>query len=207
MMMTNRTKEILEKLDELIPNPRCELEYNKPYELLIATVLSAQCSDARVNQVTKVLWHKYTLKTLSKASLKEIENIIYPVGTYHNKAYYIKEIATRLLKDKEGGVPNDFNYLLTLPGVGRKTANVVLSNLYNEPCIAVDTHVKRVSNRLGISNSSDVLKIEEDLNNFFPKEKLAKLHHQLVLFGRYYCKAKNPECLNCKLKNICKKDH
>ena len=107
--MTNRTKEILEKLDELIPNPRCELEYNKPYELLIATVLSAQCSDARVNQVTKVLWHKYTLKTLSKASLKEIENIIYPVGTYHNKAYYIKEIATRLLKDKEGEVPNDFN--------------------------------------------------------------------------------------------------
>lgn len=111
MMMTNRTKEILEKLGELIPNPRCELEYNKPYELLIATVLSAQCSDARVNQVTKVLWHKYTLKALSEASLKEIESIIYPVGTYHNKAYYIKEIATCLLKDKEGEVPNDFNYL------------------------------------------------------------------------------------------------
>ena len=148
--MTNRTKEILEKLDELIPNPRCELEYNKPYELLIATVLSAQCSDARVNQVTKVLWHKYTLKTLSKASLKEIENIIYPVGTYHNKAYYIKEIATRLLEDYKGVVPNDFNYLLTLPGVGRKTANVVLSNI--TPSKSKPIFLICISNILSIIN-------------------------------------------------------
>ena len=205
MMMTNRTKEILEKLDELIPNPRCELEYNKPYELLIATVLSAQCSDARVNQVTKVLWHKYTLKTLSKASLKEIENIIYPVGTYHNKAYYIKEIATRLLKDKEGEVPNDFNYLLTLPGVGRKTASVVLGLLFNEPSFAVDTHVFRVSNRLCITkDSDDVISTEVKLKKYFEKEKWNRINSQMVLFGRYVCKSKNPSCESCNLKSICK---
>lgn len=205
MMMTNRTKEILEKLDELIPNPRCELEYNKPYELLIATVLSAQCTDARVNTVTKVLWHKYTLKTLSKASLKEIENIIYPVGTYHNKAYYIKEIATRLLKDKEGEVPNDFNYLLTLPGVGRKTANVVLSNIFDFPSIAVDTHVFRTSHRLGLaSKNSDVYQTEQDLMKKIPKNKWSRLHHQLVLFGRYTCKSINPNCDICTLKAYCK---
>lgn len=205
MMMTNRTKEILEKLDELIPNPRCELEYTKPYELLIATVLSAQCSDARVNQVTKVLWQKYTLKALSEATLKEIESIIYPVGTYHNKAYYIKEIATRLLKDKEGEVPNDFNYLLTLPGVGRKTANVVLSNIFDVPSIAVDTHVFRTSHRLGLaSKNSDVYQTEQDLMKKIPKNKWSRLHHQLVLFGRYTCKSINPNCDICTLKAYCK---
>lgn len=205
MMMTNRTKAILAQLDELIPNPRCELEYNKPYELLIATVLSAQCTDARVNTVTKVLWQKYTLKTLSEAPLKEIESIIYPVGTYHNKAYYIKEIATRLLEEKNGEVPNDFNYLLTLPGVGRKTVNVVLSNIFNVPSIAVDTHVYRTSHRLGLaSKKADVYQTEQELMKKIPKEKWSRLHHQLVLFGRYTCKALNPDCQICNLKEYCK---
>ena len=197
--------EIIDYLDELIPNAKCELEYNKDYELLIAVMLSAQTTDKRVNEVTRILFKKYpNLKLLSEADINDIISIVKPLGIT-KKAYNVINIAKTL--EKIGYVPNEREFLESLPGVGRKTANVVLSNLYNEPCIAVDTHVKRVSNRLGISNSSDVLKIEEDLNNFFPKEKLAKLHHQLVLFGRYYCKAKNPECLNCKLKNICKKDH
>lgn len=205
MMMTNRTKEILAKLDELIPNPRCELEYTKPYELLIATVLSAQCTDARVNQVTKVLWQKYSLQTLSRASLKEIESVIFPVGTYHNKAYYLKEIATRLIEDNAGAVPNDFNYLLTLPGVGRKTANVVLSNVFGIPSIAVDTHVYRTSHRLGlVKSSSDVYETEQELMKKVPKEKWSRLHHQLVLFGRYTCKSVSPNCENCNLKTYCK---
>lgn len=205
MMMMNRTKDILEKLDKLIPNPRCELEYTKPYELLIATVLSAQCTDARVNQVTKVLWQKYSLQTLSCASLQEIESVIYPVGTYHNKAYYIKEIATRLLEDYKGVVPNDFNYLLTLPGVGRKTANVVLSNIFAVPSIAVDTHVYRTSHRLGlVKSSADVYQTEQELMKKVPKEKWSRLHHQLVLFGRYTCKSVNPICDNCNLKAYCK---
>ena len=204
MMMTNRTKKILQKLDEAIPNPRCELEYTKPYELLIATVLSAQCTDARVNKVTKVLWQKFSLQTLSKASLKEIENIIYPVGTYHNKAYYIKEIATRLLEDYNGRFPNDFNYLLTLPGVGRKTANVVLSNIFNVPSIAVDTHVYRTSHRLGlVSSNANVYQTEQELMLKIPKEKWSRLHHQLVLFGRYTCKSLNPNCQECNLKAYC----
>ena len=204
MMMTNRTKEILQRLDEAIPNPRCELEYTKSYELLIATVLSAQCTDARVNQVTKVLWKKFSLQTLSEASLKEIENVIYPVGTYHNKAYYIKEIATRLLEDYNGQLPNDFNYLLTLPGVGRKTANVVLSNIFNVPSIAVDTHVYRTSHRLGlVSSSASVYQTEQELMQKIPKEKWSRLHHQLVLFGRYTCKSLNPNCQDCNLKTYC----
>ena len=197
--------EIIDYLNELIPNAKCELEYNKDYELLIAVMLSAQTTDKRVNEVTRILFKKYpNLKLLSEADINDIISIVKPLGIT-KKAYNVINIAKTL--EKIGYVPNEREFLESLPGVGRKTANVVLSNLYNEPCIAVDTHVKRVSNRLGISNSSDVLKIEEDLNNFFPKEKLARLHHQLVLFGRYYCKAKNPECLNCKLKNICKKDH
>lgn len=197
--------EIIDYLDELIPDAECELNYNKDYELLLAVMLSAQTTDKRVNMVTKVLFEKYpTLEDLNKADINDIINIIRPIGTFKRKASNIKSIVSKLLDI--GYVPNDREFLESLDGVGRKTTNVVLSNLYNVPCIAVDTHVKRVSNRLGISDSSDVLKIEEDLNNFFPKEKLVRLHHQLVLFGRYYCKAKNPSCDTCKLKNICKKN-
>ena len=181
---------VIEYLDELFPNPRCELNYNKDYELLIAVMLSAQTTDKRVNMVTAVLFKKYnTLEKLSKANLN---NII--------------SISKCLINDKNGKVPNDRAYLESLDGVGRKTTNVVLSNLYNEPCIAVDTHVSRVSKRLGIAKEKDdVLIVEKKLNKYFPNEKLNRLHHQLVLFGRYYCKAKSPLCENCKLKEMCKK--
>lgn len=196
---------IIEYLDELFPDPKCELNYNKDYELLIAVMLSAQTTDKRVNMVTKELFSKYeTLDELKNAPLDSIINIIRPIGTFNKKALNIKKIAEALIKDCGGIVPNDREYLEKLSGVGRKTTNVVLSNLYNEPCIAVDTHVKRVSNRLNLTKSDNVLEIEKDLEKNFPKNKLNRLHHQLVLFGRYYCKAIKPECTNCKLKSICK---
>ena len=195
---------IEEYLDEIIPNPKCELNYNKDYELLIATMLSAQTTDKKVNQVTNILFKKYkTLEELSKADIEDIKKIIKPIGTYNIKAKNTIEIAQAL---KElNYVPNDREYLEKLPGVGRKTTNVVLSNIYNVPCIAVDTHVERVSKRLGLApKNADVRKVEEMLNKKIKKEKLCRMHHQLVLFGRYYCKAQNPQCENCKLKEICK---
>lgn len=202
--MKSNVNAILEKLDLMIPNPKCELEYSKPYELLMATVLSAQCTDSRVNQVTKVLWDHFTLATLASAPIKEVERIIYPVGTYHNKAHYLIDIANRLIKDHNGEVPNDFNYLVTLPGVGRKTANVVLSNIYDRPAIAVDTHVYRTSHRLGlVTKNKNVYETEQYLMKVIPQDKWSRLHHQLVLLGRYTCKAKNPLCENCLLKEYC----
>ena len=198
------SKEVMDGLDKLIPNPRCELDYTKDYELLIATVLSAQTTDKRVNMVTKVLF-KYSLKDLSNLDLKTIENIIRPIGTYTRKAIYVKEIANRLLTEQKGIVPNNREYLETLPGVGRKVANVVLSNFFNEPCIAVDTHVNRVAKRLGFAiDSDDVLVVENKLMQSFPKDKWSRLHHQLVLFGRYTCKSKNPECNTCPFNTKCK---
>lgn len=195
---------IFEYLDEIIPNPKCELNYTKDYELLLAVMLSAQTTDKRVNEVTNILFKKYdTLKKLSQADISDIKNIIKPIGTFNKKASNIIEISKKILEI--GYVPNDRIYLENLPGVGRKTTNLVLSTLYNEPYIAVDTHVTRVTNRLGIVNTKDVLEIEKILYKKIPKERLNKTHHQLVLFGRYYCKAISPKCENCKLKHICKK--
>ena len=196
---------ILEYLDELFPNPKCELNYNKDYELLIAIMLSAQTTDKRVNEVTEILFNKYdSLIKLKEAPLKDIEEIIKPIGTYKKKSIFLHEIAKSLV-DNNCIVPNDRKFLENLPGVGRKTVNVFLSNIYNEPFIAVDTHVERVSKRLGLAKQNDdVYKVEKKLERKIPKEKRARAHHQLVLFGRYHCKAKQPNCLNCKLKDICK---
>lgn len=195
---------IFEYLDEIIPNPKCELNYTKDYELLLAVMLSAQTTDKMVNEVTNILFKKYdTLKKLSQADMNDIKNIIKSIGTFNKKASNIIEISKKILEI--GYVPNDRIYLENLPGVGRKTTNLILSTLYNEPYIAVDTHVTRVTNRLGIVNTKDVLEIEKILYKKIPKERLNKTHHQLVLFGRYYCKAISPKCENCKLKHICKK--
>ncbi len=199
-----KSSEVLKYLDELFLDARCELNYNKDYELLIATLLSAQSTDKRVNSVTKVLFSKYDIYSLKDAPLKDIENIIYPVGTHKRKAEYIKVVADELVNKYNGHVPNNREFLESLPGVGRKTCNVVLSNLYDVPAIAVDTHVKRVTNRLGIVNSDDVLEIENKLMDFFPKNKWSRVHHQLVLLGRYICKSKNPECNKCPFKEKCK---
>ena len=204
--MTGSMNKIETYLDELFPNPKCELNYNKDYELLLATMLSAQTTDKRVNSVTEILFKKYpSLETLSKADIEDIIAIIKPIGTFNKKAKNLIEISKQLVEEKSSKVPNDRTYLESLPGVGRKTTNVVLSNLFNEPCIAVDTHVSRVSKRLGLAKTNDdPLTIEKKLTKKFKKEDLCKRHHQLVLFGRYHCLARNPNCNKCKLKEICK---
>ena len=198
-----KMNKLLDYLDEILPDAKCELNYNKDYELLIAVMLSAQTTDKRVNEVTKVLFNKYdNLDSLSKANITDLEHIIYPIGTYTKKAKNVKNIATKLLDI--GYVPNDRTFLESLDGVGRKTTNVVLSTLYNEPYMAVDTHIDRISKRLGFAfKKDDVLKVEKKLTKLIPESRISKTHHQLVLFGRYYCKAINPLCENCKLKDIC----
>lgn len=196
-------------LDYLFPNPKCELLYNNDYQLLIAIVLSAQSTDKRVNSVTPILFDKYkSLEALKQASLSDIESIIRPVGSYHKKASYVIGIAKILVDEYDGVVPVDREALEKMPGVGRKTINVFLSEFYNVPAIAVDTHVERVSKRLRLAYAKDnVLTIEKKLMKKFPKEEWGKRHLQLVLFGRYYCKAVKPLCENCKLKDICRKKY
>lgn len=206
--MMNKIDAILEEMDNLYPNPKCELNYSKDYELLLAVMLSAQTTDKRVNMVTGPLFLKYdTLEKLNNLSLSEIEEYIKPIGMYKQKAKHFKAIVESLIQIG-GYVPKSREMLLKMSGVGRKTVNVVLSNLYNEPCIAVDTHVNRVSKRLGLAKEDDdVLDVEKKLMKKFPKDKWSKLHHQLVLFGRYKCKAVNPECETCNLKEFCKEVH
>lgn len=203
-----KMNEIYDYLDELFPEARCELKYNKDYEFLIAVMLSAQTTDKRVNMVTEVLFKKYPdLVSLSKADIKDIIKIIRPIGTFNKKAQNIIDIAEALLNDCSGKVPNDREYLEKLSGVGRKTTNVVLAELYNVPCIAVDTHVARVSKRLKLATlKDDVITIEKKLTKKVPEDRQNRLHHQLVLFGRYYCKAQNPACENCKLQGLCRKN-
>lgn len=192
-------------LEELFPNPKCELNYNSDYELLIAIMLSAQSTDKRVNQVTPILFSKYdSLEKLKNASIEELENIIKSVGSFRIKAAHIKGISTMLVDLYNGVVPRDRDELIKFPGVGRKTANVFLSEFYGDPFIAVDTHVFRISKRLKLATSSDdVLDVEKKLMKKIPKELWARRHLQLVLFGRYHCKAVKPLCRDCKLKDLC----
>lgn len=200
----NNKELIQNELNNLFPNANCELYYKKDYELLLAVMLSAQTTDKRVNIVTKELFNKYnTLDKLDKLSLKEIEEYIKPIGFFRVKAKNFKEIV-HSIKEK-GYVPNDREYLESLPGVGRKTASVVIGHLFDTPNFAVDTHVFRVSKRLGITTKKDdVLKTEIKLKKYFDKNEWNKVNSQLVLFGRYICKSVKPECKNCNLKTICK---
>lgn len=199
-----KMNKVLDYLDEILPDARCELNYNKDYELLIAVMLSAQTTDKRVNEVTKELFSKYKdLDALSNADTNDIKDIIYSLGNYTKKSKNVKNIAVKL--KNIGYVPDDRKFLESLDGVGRKTTNVVLSTLYNEPYLAVDTHVERIAKRLGFAyKNDDVLKVEKKLTKKIPLDRINKAHHQLVLFGRYYCKAIKPLCDTCKLKDICK---
>ena len=202
-MMMNK---LLEYLDYLFPDPKCELIYETDYQLLIAVVLSAQSTDKRVNSVTPIIFSKYkTLEELKNAPLEDLEEIIRPVGSFRKKAQYVKEIATRLVDEFDGKVPVDREVLESFPGVGRKTVNVVLAEFYHYPAIAVDTHVERVSKRLKLAFLKDsVLDVERKLMKKVPKERWAKFHLQMVLFGRYYCKAVKPLCKDCPLKEYCR---
>lgn len=196
---------IIRKLNELYPDAKCELEHRNDFELLIAVVLSAQTTDERVNSVTPELFQRYPdARRLSEADLKDVEQIIKPIGLYHNKAINIIKLSDRLVKEYGGIVPDERKGLENLPGVGRKTANVILNNCFDVPAFAVDTHVSRVSKRLGLADQQDdVNVIEEKLMSFFPEGSWGKLHHQFIFFGRYRCKAVRPDCLDCPLKRYC----
>lgn len=205
-MAAKRTEEILKRLDEVYGTEYiCYLNHGNPWQLLIAVILSAQCTDARVNIVTKDLFIKYdTLEKLANADLKELEADIRPTGFYHNKAKNIIGCAKRLVEVYGGEVPSRLEDLLTLPGVGRKTANVIRGNIYNEPSIVVDTHVKRISNRLGFTKEEDPEKIEFELMRKLPKEHWILYNIQIISFGRNICFARSPKCSECFLYDLCK---
>ena len=206
-MVKNNSEFFIKELNNLYPNAKCELKHRSHFQLLIAVILSAQTTDEKVNKVTKVLYSKYPdAKTLANADINEVEEIIKPIGLFRNKAKNIIAVSNILVEKYGGKVPNSRQDLESLPGVGRKTANIILNNCFNEPAFAVDTHVTRVSKRLKIAKQEDdVNKIEEKLMNYFPKDKWGKLHHQFIFFGRYKCKAIKPECVDCPFKTICDK--
>lgn len=205
-MAAKRTEEILKRLDEVYGTEYiCYLNHETPWQLLIAVILSAQCTDARVNIVTKDLFVKYdSLEKFANADLKELERDIRPTGFFHNKAKNIIACAQRLVEVYGGEVPSEMDDLLTLAGVGRKTANVIRGNIYNQPSIVVDTHVKRISKRLGFTKEDDPEKIEYELMRKLPKEHWILYNIQIISFGRNICFARNPKCRDCFLYDICK---
>ena len=203
--MKNNSRLIINGLNSLYPNAKCELKHHSRFELLIAVILSGQSTDERVNSVTPFLFKKYkNAFELSKANINDVKKIIKPIGLYNTKANNIVKTSIILVDKYKGKVPNDRNALESLPGVGRKTANIILNNCFNVPAFAVDTHVSRVSKRLKIANKSDDVKeIEEKLMNYFPSKHWGKLHHQFIFFGRYKCKAIKPDCNDCPFISIC----
>ena len=205
-MAAKRTEEILRRLDEVYGTEYiCYLNHENPWQLLIAVILSAQCTDARVNIVTKDLFAKYdTLGKFANADLKELENDIRPTGFFHNKAKNIIACAQRLIEVYGGEVPSELEDLLTLAGVGRKTANVIRGNIYNQPSIVVDTHVKRISKRLGFTKEEDPEKIEYELMRKLPKDHWILYNIQIISFGRNICFARSPKCSECFLNDLCK---
>ncbi len=192
-------------LEEEFKHVKIQLNFSNEFELLFAVILSAQCTDERVNQVTKILFKKYkSLEDYANADLKELESIIRSTGYYKQKALRIKNAAKMLLEDFDGKLPDNIEDLIKLPGVGRKTANVVLQNFFfKTQGVVVDTHVKRISRRLCLTNNIDAEKVEEDLMNLYDKKYWKKLSDYMIFFGRKTCKAINPECYNCKLYSFC----
>ena len=204
--MTNKQVAIFSYLDELYPDAHCELNYSKDYELLIAVMLSAQTTDKAVNKVTAILFSKYkSVDELANANLQDVEQIISTIGMYKVKAKNVIGISKGLVEKHNGKVPHDKEALRQLPGVGNKTANCVLAELFNEPYLALDTHMQRFAKRLSISSDKDLEKMEKKYLRFIPQERLIKTNHQIIWFGRYKCKAISPDCENCKIKDFCKK--
>lgn len=206
MRVSERTKEILQRLDdryglEII----CSLDYTSDLELLVATMLSAQCTDERVNIVTKDLFARYkNVSDFANADIEELEHMVKPTGFFRAKAAHIKEAAMMIMTEHGGKVPDNIDDLTKLPGVGRKTANVILTHIYNVLGIVVDTHVKRITGRLGLTKERDPVKIEFDLYKKLPKEHWGRLNYQLITFGREICTAKSPMCGQCFMADICK---
>lgn len=205
-MLTNKQfLEVSQYLDSLFPNAKCELFYSQDYELVIAVMLSAQTTDKSVNAVTSHLFKKYpTLKSFLDADIKDIEKEIQSLGLYKNKAKNIKGIAETLYNDFNSVLPSDKNELQKLPGIGNKSAGVIRCEVFKIPDLPVDTHIIRISNRLGIATKKDEpIDIERKLKKIIPEESWIKSHHQLIHFGRYFCTARNPKCEECKIKKYC----
>ena len=195
---------ILDKLEETYPDAKCELEYTTAFDLLIATILSAQCTDVRVNMVTRELFKKYNKpEDFANLSEEEIMEEIKTCGLYKSKGKKIKAASEMICRDYNGEVPDTLEELIKLPGVGRKTADVVLSNAFNKDAIAVDTHVFRVSNRIGLANASNVDQTEKQLMDCIPKSMWSDMHHYIIWHGRKVCSARNPKCLECVVKEYC----
>ena len=209
MSLTVSSKYVYDKLDKLFPNAKCGLIYNNLFELLVSVVLSAQTTDVAVNKVTPTLFKLYPdAYKLSKAKIEEVRTIIAPIGLFNSKARNIVALSKELVERFDGAIPASIDDLESLPGVGHKTASVVMVEGYKIPAMPVDTHIFRIANRLGISNSDDVEGVEEDLKNYFDKSTWCHLHHLLISFGRNICTAKNPKCINCPFSDICiNKEH
>ncbi|EPZ38385.1 MULTISPECIES: endonuclease III [Anoxybacillus] len=206
MLTKQQIRYCLDEIATMFPNAHCELVHRNPFELLIAVVLSAQCTDALVNKVTKQLFEKYkTPEDYVSVPLEELQQDIRSIGLYRNKAKNIQQLCRILIEQYDGNVPQSREELMKLPGVGRKTANVVVSVAFGVPAIAVDTHVERVSKRIGICRWKDsVLEVEETLMRKIPKEEWSVTHHRLIFFGRYHCKAQSPRCDACPLLHLCR---
>lgn len=200
--------EILDEMEKIFPNAKCELHHSSPFQLVVAVVLSAQTTDESVNKCTPALFEAYpTSKEMAKAEIKDIENYIRRIGLYRNKAKSLKELSITLEEKFQGEVPSSFKDLQSLPGVGRKTANVVRSVAFDIPSFAVDTHVNRVSKRLGLAKPQDsVEKVEEKLKRKIDRNRWNQGHHDFIFFGRYLCHSRNPECERCPFIVFCKKD-
>ena len=207
MMMTMKTdiNRLLSYLDELFPLAKCELFYSKDYELVIAVMLSAQTTDKSVNAVTPILFNKYpSLDALNNASLEDIEEILKPIGLYKNKAKNLKGIVKDLIERFNYQVPSNKEQLMTLPGVGNKTAGVIRAEIFKIPDLPVDTHILRISKRLKLAKKDDEpIDVERKLKKIIPEERWIKSHHQLIHFGRYFCTARSPKCSECKIKDMC----
>ena len=205
MMMKTNITSLLNYLDELFPSARCELFYSKDYELVIAVMLSAQTTDKSVNAVTPILFNKYpSLEDLNNAPLEDIEEILKPIGLYKNKAKNLKGIVKDLLERFNGKVPSNKDELMTLPGVGNKTAGVIRAEIFQIPDLPVDTHILRISKRLNLAKKEDEpIDVERKLKKLIPEERWIKSHHQLIHFGRYFCTARNPQCEKCKISDMC----
>ncbi|MFW5658399.1 MAG: endonuclease III [Bacteroidota bacterium] len=204
--MTRKEKAeiVIQRLRQEYPKPETELQYNSPYELIVAVALSAQCTDVRVNKVTPALFERFpTVQALAEAEVDEIFEYIKSVSYPNNKSRHLKGLAERVVNEFGGEIPMAHKDLESLPGVGRKTANVVSAVLYDKPVIAVDTHVFRVSNRLGLARSKNFKKVEAQVTNAIAPEDRVDAHHMLILHGRYTCKARKPQCEQCSLTDIC----
>ncbi|MBD2845088.1 endonuclease III [Paenibacillus sp. IB182496] len=205
-MNKKQMRHILDVIEDMFPDAHCELNHSNPFELTVAVLLSAQCTDETVNKVTADLFRKYTRpEDYLSVPVEELEQDIRRIGLFRNKAANIQKLCRMLLDVYDGEVPRTREELVQLPGVGRKTANVVMSNAFGEPAIAVDTHVERVSKRLGAAAPDDsVLEVERKLMKLVPREAWTLTHHRLIFFGRYHCKAQNPGCAVCPLLDGCK---